>query len=75
MASAAALHGELDQLRQQMAGEVAALQAALAAQREAAAAAEAERAAERAAAQEKSGHLQSRVRRAGCVRWCALVCA
>ena len=55
----------MDQLRQQMAGEVAALQAALAEQRKQAAAAEAEREAERAAAQERSGHMQSRVREDG----------
>ncbi|KAI7836877.1 hypothetical protein COHA_009277 [Chlorella ohadii] len=61
IASAAALHSETDQLRQQLASEVAALQAALAEQREQAAAAEEERAAERAAAQERSGHMQSRV--------------
>jgi len=65
IASAAALHSEMDQLRQQLASEVAALQAALAEQREQAAAAEEERAAERAAAQERSGHMQSRVRRPG----------
>ncbi len=65
IASAAALHGEVDQLRQQLASEVAALQAALAEQRERAAAAEEEGAAERAAEQERSGHMQSRVRRPG----------
>lgn len=64
-ASQAAQQQEAEQLRQQLQGELAALQTAMAVQQAAASSADADAAAQLQQAQEQTGHLQSRVRGRG----------